>query len=191
MNTKCMLFRQIFPGVMVLAAGAVGGFTQPQSQEPPAAMDASAAGRAQQAAPSASAAPAATLIARVEIARAGQKTSVRVEGSAQPKCQAMRLIDPERLVLDCADAHLGFAQRSIASNFPPVRGVRAGQLTPDVVRVVIDLAEAVPYRVTQQQNSLTVEFDTAAAPLRPVALLRARCLASARKLRRARADRMR
>jgi len=160
MNTKCKLFRQIFLGVMVLAAGVLSGFAHPQPQEPPAATDARAARRAQQAAPSA---PAAILIARVEIARAGQMTIVRVGGSRQPNCQAMRLTNPERLVLDCAGAHLGFAQRSIASSFPPVRGVRAGQFTPDVVRVVIDVAEAVPYRVTPQQNSLTVEFDTAAA----------------------------
>ncbi len=122
--------------------------------------------------PAASAPPAATLIAQVEVSRAGQQTSVRVEGNGRLSYQASRLNDPERLVFDFSGVRLALTRTSIPSDLKPVRGVRLGQFKPDVARVVIDLERGVPYSVTAEGKSITVAF---AAPrvgpvLTPVAL---------------------
>ena len=109
-------------------------------------------------APAASVPPAATLIAQVEVSRADQQTSVRVEGNGRLSYQASRLSDPERLVLDFSGVRLALARTSVPSDWKPVRGVRLGQFKPDVARVVIDLERGVPYSVKAEGKSVTVAF---------------------------------
>ena len=110
-------------------------------------------------------ASAATKIAEVKIARGGEQTIVRVEGKGRLTCRTQRLDNPERLVLDFSGARLALSQTSIPSTLAPVRRVRLGQFKPDVTRVVIDLERAVPYRVTSEDQSVTVLFSaTTTAP---------------------------
>ncbi|MBI3669631.1 MAG: type IV pilus secretin PilQ [Acidobacteria bacterium] len=109
---------------------------------------------------------AGTLIAQVAVARAGQQTSVRVEGNGPLVYHAERLNNPERLVLDFNGARLALTQTSIPSELKPVRGVRLSQFKPDVARVVIDLERAVHYTVRTDGKGITVDFATpTAAPV--------------------------
>ena len=102
--------------------------------------------------------PAATLIAQVEVGRAGQQANVRVEGNGRLSYQASRLNHPERLVLDFSGVHLALNRTNVPGDGKPVRGVRLGQFKPDVARVVIDLQRVVPYTVKAEGKSVTVAF---------------------------------
>jgi AMIN domain len=119
------------------------------------------AGRAQTGSPPAR---VATRIAQIGVSRAGQQTIVFMEGDGHLSYEASRLSNPERLVLDFPGAHLVVSQSSIASQFKPVRRVRVSQFKPDVVRVVIDLEQAVPYTLKAQGQSVTAVFAASAPP---------------------------
>ncbi len=114
--------------------------------------------------PAASSAPAATVIAHVEVGRAGQQATVRVEGNGLLTYHASRLNDPERLVLDFLGVQLALERTRIPSEVKPVRGVRVGQFQPHVARVVIDLEPVATYSVKAEGKSVTVVFSGAAAP---------------------------
>lgn len=97
-------------------------------------------------------------ISRVEVGRNGQHTTVRVAGTRPLSYQQMRLSDPPRLVLDFASARLTMPTNAVASEYLPVRDVRVGQQGTGRARVVIDLAEFVPYTVQAEGPSVTVSF---------------------------------
>jgi type IV pilus assembly protein PilQ len=102
-----------------------------------------------------------TSVARVEIGRSGQRTTVRVEargGSGRLAYHMMRLANPPRVVVDVDHARLAVPHNAIASSYAPVRGVRLGQFRPDEVRVVIDLAEPTAYKIETGDNAVSVSF---------------------------------
>jgi polysaccharide export outer membrane protein len=107
-------------------------------------------------------APPATRIVQVAVSRAGQETSVRIEGDSRLSYQASRLNNPERLVLDFSGVQLAVSKTSIPSDVKLVRRVRVSQFKPDVARVVIDLEQAVPYSVKAEGQSVTVAFAESA-----------------------------
>ncbi len=109
-------------------------------------------------APAAATPSAATLIAQVQVSRAGQQAHVRVEGNGRLSYEASRLNNPERLVLDFSGVHLALNRTNVPGDGKPVRGVRLGQFKPDVARVVIDLKRVVPYTVSAEGRSVTVAF---------------------------------
>jgi len=161
MKTKRTILPEALLVMWILTGGAISGFARRQQTAAP--IHADAALRAQEPVPYAAAHPAAPILARVEIAREAKKTIVRVEGNGPLEYETMRLDSPDRVVLDFTGARLALPQNLIPSALAPVRGVRAGLFKPGVARVVIDLSEAVPYRITSQENSVTVEFDVSAA----------------------------
>ncbi len=108
--------------------------------------------------PAAATPSAATLIAHVEVGRAGQQATVRVEGNGPLSYQASRLNNPERLVLDFSGVHVALNRIRVPGDAKPVRGIRLGQFKPDVARVVIDLERVVPYTVKPEGRSVTVAF---------------------------------
>jgi type IV pilus assembly protein PilQ len=117
-------------------------------------------------------APAAS-ISHVEVARNGQQVTVRVSGTGELRYQTSRLNDPDRVVLDFADTSLAVSRRSVPSEYAPVRDVRVGQPKPGQSRVVIDLAQSVPYSVQANGSDLTISFTSPVeanlpASLRPV-----------------------
>jgi hypothetical protein len=101
-----------------------------------------------------------TVVAKVSVLRQGQKTTVQVTTRGTPAYHAVHQTDPERVALDFQRARLAIPATT-PSSFGPVSRVRAGQFTPDVVRVVIDLKEVSPYRVNLAGNTVTVEFGAA------------------------------
>ena len=108
-------------------------------------------------------APAAPMksVAQVDVARAGQQTTVRVNtqgGSGELTYQVSRLSDPPRVVLDLDSARISADRNVIPSNHEPVRAVRLGQFQAGQVRVVIDLLRPTGFYVEQQGQDLTVTF---------------------------------
>src|SRR5205085_6585423 len=99
-------------------------------------------------------------ISGVEIARAGQRTTVRIAGTGELRYQTSRLEDPARLVLDFVDTHLVVSRYTVQSKYTPIRAVRLGQSRPDLSRVVIDLAKFAPFTVQSEGSGVTISFST-------------------------------
>ncbi|MGH9725784.1 MAG: AMIN domain-containing protein, partial [Candidatus Acidiferrales bacterium] len=110
--------------------------------------------------------PAANLpgsIKQVSLSQNGAQTEVSVIGTAHLDYHALRLQNPDRLVLDFAGSHLRTSTRQIASNLDPVREIRLAQFKPEVSRVLIDLRQPAHYNINTQGDAVTVEFSAASA----------------------------
>jgi type IV pilus assembly protein PilQ len=99
-------------------------------------------------------------IREVKLAQNGDSTDVNVVGTGKLTYHAIRLQNPDRLVLDFAGAQLRTTEKQIASNLDPVREIRLAQFSPQVSRVVIDLRQASPYNITSSDAGITVEFTS-------------------------------
>jgi len=108
-----------------------------------------------------------SLISSVAIVPAGQRVSVRIEGKGRLDAQAVRLQNPERLVLDFAATRLALQERVIPSEAAAIRSVRLGQYRPDVARLVIDLTAAIPYEVAHDGSSLVIYLGTQGMNAKP------------------------
>ena len=99
------------------------------------------------------------VISSVAITQAPQRAAVRVEGAGRLDVHAVRMQNPERLVLDFAGARLGVQRTSIPGVSAPVRAVRLGQYRPDVARVVIDLTSSAPYQIAHEGDAVVVYLE--------------------------------
>ena len=99
------------------------------------------------------------VISNVAITRAPQRPSVRVEGQGQLDVHALRMQNPERLVLDFSGARLAVEKTVIPGSAEPVRDVRVGQYRPNVARVVVDLTSVAPYQISRDGGAVVVLFD--------------------------------
>ncbi|MHB8412904.1 MAG: type IV pilus secretin PilQ [Candidatus Acidiferrales bacterium] len=104
-------------------------------------------------------------IRQISIARDGDVPEVLVLGSGQFNYHELRLSKPDRLVLDFSGARMS-AARKISSTIEPIRGVRAGQFSPQIARVVIDLSKASPYSVKHVDGGIAVEFGSSSSAAR-------------------------
>ncbi|MGB6845389.1 MAG: type IV pilus secretin PilQ [Candidatus Acidiferrales bacterium] len=102
-------------------------------------------------------------ISQVHLAQNGAQTEVTVLGNGPLAYHAIRLQNPDRLVLDFAGAHLRTSTKQIPSNLDPVREIRLAQFSPEVSRIVIDLREPAHYNINSAPNGITVAFAPAAA----------------------------
>jgi type IV pilus assembly protein PilQ len=110
-------------------------------------------------------------ISAVEVAQPGQQTTVRISGTGELHYRASRLDSPPRLVLDFAETRLNVEQNKVASGFAPVLDVRMGQPNPGQSRIVIDLANLVPFSAQANGSNLTIFFTASeAASATPAAL---------------------
>src|SRR6267154_719104 len=109
-------------------------------------------------------------ISGVEVARTGQRTTVRISGSGEFRYQTSRLDNPARLVLDFQETNLAVSRYTVRSECVPVRAVRLGQSKPGVSRVVIDLAEFVPFSAHTDGSDVMISFTSPAEAVIPVAL---------------------
>lgn len=101
-------------------------------------------------------------IRQISIAKDGDVPEVLVLGTGTFKYHELRLSKPDRLVLDFSSTHMSAAKK-ISSDVAPIREVRAGQFSPQVARVVIDLSVASPYQVKHVDGGIAVEFAAASA----------------------------
>jgi len=109
---------------------------------------------------------ATAVISSVAVMQAAQRASVRVEGEGRLEARAVRMQNPDRLVLDFAGTRMAVQKTIIPGVSAPVRGVRLGQYRPDVARVVIDLTAASPYETGRDGNTFVVYFESVAdAPI--------------------------
>jgi len=109
-------------------------------------------------------------IRQVNLAQNGEETDVKISGSRALEYEAIRLRNPERLVLDFKGSHVVASEKHIASNLDPVREIRLAQFTPETSRVVIDLRESAAYSINKDGNSVIVAFaPKAIAPAAPAA----------------------
>ena len=112
----------------------------------------------------------AASISSVEIAQPGQQTTVRINGTGDLHYQTSRLDSPPRLVLDFSATALNVEKNKVRSEYAPVLDVRFGQPAPGQARVVIDLANQVPFTAQADGSNVTITFATPAAPATPAAL---------------------
>jgi type IV pilus assembly protein PilQ len=103
----------------------------------------------------------AAVISSVAVMQASQRASVRVEGDGRLDAHAVRMQNPDRLVLDFAGTRMAVQKTLIPGVSAPVRGVRLGQYRPDVARVVVDLTAAAPYQIGREGNTLVIYFESA------------------------------
>ena len=101
----------------------------------------------------------AAVISSVAITQASETATVRVEGEGRLDAHALRMQNPERLVLDFEGTKLAVHRSAIPGVSAPVRGVRLGQYRPGVARVVVDLTASTPYEISHDGNSLVIRFD--------------------------------
>jgi len=108
------------------------------------------------------------VIDKIQLEQIGPRTEVRVAGNGRLIYHVLRLVQPERLVLDFAGARLETPPRPVSAGIAPVRDVRAAQFTANTARVVIDLEKLAPYHIEAAGNVVTVSFapDDAPAPAR-------------------------
>jgi polysaccharide export outer membrane protein len=104
--------------------------------------------------------PNSALIEKVQAIDLGQHVQVRVVGSGALSCAAFLLAAPDRLVLDCAGAHVRTGSTPTRVNLDPVVSVRVGQFKTNVARVVVELAGQTPYSVATDGNIFVVTFDS-------------------------------
>jgi len=109
---------------------------------------------------SAGATTPAAVISSVAVMQASQRASVRVEGEGRLDAHAVRLHDPDRLVLDFVDTRMAVQKTIIPGISAPVREVRLGQYRPGVARVVVDLTAAAPYQIEREGNTFVIYFDS-------------------------------
>jgi type IV pilus assembly protein PilQ len=138
-------------GFLILSSAALGANPMlAQTQEPAGATATSA------------------VISSVAITQAPQHASVRVEGEGRLDVHALRMQNPDRLVLDFSGARLAVEKTVIPGSAEPVRDVRLGQYRPNVARVVVDLTGVTPYQISHDGTAVVVLFDAQpAAPTNP------------------------
>jgi type IV pilus assembly protein PilQ len=86
---------------------------------------------------------------------------IQVQGAVQVTDRTLR--DPNRIVLDISGATLASGMdRSVYDGVKRagVLNVRLSQYTPDVVRVVMDVEQLVPYRIERADDAIRVSFGT-------------------------------
>ena len=108
---------------------------------------------------SAGASTTAAVISSVAITQDVQRAAIRVEGAGHLDVHAVRMQNPERLVLDFAGAKMSVQKSSIPGVSAPVRAVRMAQFRPDVARVVIDLTSSAPYQISHDGTAIVVYLE--------------------------------
>jgi type IV pilus assembly protein PilQ len=98
-------------------------------------------------------------IRQIHLTQDAGRTEVNISGSGALTYHAMRLHNPDRLVLDFVNAHLKTSESHLASNLDPVREIRFAQFTPEVSRVVIDLRQPAAYNIVEDGDTVSVSFS--------------------------------
>ena len=128
--------------------------------------NASAAPTPQVEAPAAAASGTTATIRKVSVAKAKGGVDVHVAATAPLSATTMRLSNPERLVVDLANAIPSKKRQQIPVADGNVKAVRmaAYQVKPPVTRLVVDLERAADYEIVNNGNGLTVQVRDAAQP---------------------------
>lgn len=95
----------------------------------------------------------------LSVVSAGDRTHVLIEADARVSYEHQMLSNPPRIVVDIAGAEFDLPRRQFTGiNRGGVLALRSSQFQPGVVRVVVDLAQAVEYEVEQSNGLIRVSF---------------------------------
>ena len=97
-------------------------------------------------------------ITSLAVQPASDRTEVVVHVDGDVTWKHFALHNPERVVIDLAGVKQGLALDFSDIKRGGVTGMRIGQFSPQVVRVVVDLAQAVKYEVTEETGAIRVSF---------------------------------
>ena len=108
----------------------------------------------------------AATVKSIALKDAGKGTQVVVESDAAINYHDFTLESPDRIVLDCPGANLAFTERTWAgregSNVKSVRATEMGWGKETGTRIVVDLASAASYGVSQVGNNIVVAVESGA-----------------------------
>jgi len=97
-----------------------------------------------------------------DVAAAG--SAIRISGDGELTYKSFQLASPDRVVIDISGVRNAVAKKAIVVNDQVVKGVRIGQFSSDVIRVVVDLNSKTTYDVARNGENLVVTFGGAPAP---------------------------
>jgi hypothetical protein len=99
-------------------------------------------------------------IRHVSVVKSGGTVEIQIETSKRVVPLTEVVTDPDRLVIDFADAVPGPELRAVPVNQGEVKAVRVGRVTsnPPVTRVVVDLKSAQPFRLFPSSKSVMVKI---------------------------------
>lgn len=103
-------------------------------------------------------------IRHVSVTKSGGSIQIQIETSKRVVPLTEVVTDPDRLVIDFADAVPGPGLRAVPVNQGEVKAVRVGRVTsnPPVTRVVVDLKSPQSFRLFPSSTSVTVKIGEAA-----------------------------
>lgn len=111
---------------------------------------------------------ALTTVTGVRIAPADGQTQVEIRVSGPVSVKDHLYADPDRLVVDITGARQGLPETRYAGiGRGGIAGLRASQFRAGVVRIVLDLNEAVEYTVERQQDAIIVRFPNPTGSFQP------------------------
>jgi hypothetical protein len=107
--------------------------------------------------------PPSTVIRKVSLLGSGKNVELEVAASGPVNPQAQLLANPNRLVLDFANASMASGVHGVTTPQGVVSGVRIGILTnnPPVTRVIVDLTAPQSYQLFPSGNSVIVKINSA------------------------------
>lgn len=99
-------------------------------------------------------------IRHVSVTKSGGSIQIQIETSKRVVPLTEVVTDPDRLVIDFADAVPGPELRTVPVNQGEVKAVRVGRVTsnPPVTRVVVDLKSAQSFRLFPSSKSVVVKI---------------------------------
>ncbi len=103
-------------------------------------------------------------IRHVGVHRQGGVLQIEIETSKRVVPLTQVVTDPDRLVIDFADAVAGPELRNVPVNSGEVKAVRVGRVTsnPPVTRIVVDLKSPQPFQLFPSSKSVVVKVGDAA-----------------------------
>ena len=103
-------------------------------------------------------------IRHVSVVKSGGTVEIQIETSKRVVPLTEVVTDPDRLIIDFADAIPGPELRAVPVNQGEVKVVRVGRVTsnPPVTRVVVDLKSAQPFRLFPSSKSVVVKIGEGA-----------------------------
>jgi type IV pilus assembly protein PilQ len=114
------------------------------------------------------------VVRNIAVVRGKQSLDIEIAISGVVEPKALKLADPDRLVVDLANAVPGGRARTITVNSGGVKTIRMAryQLDPPVTRVVVDLVGARDYELAPAGHKVILKIRTpeqpvAAAPAKP------------------------
>jgi type IV pilus assembly protein PilQ len=99
-------------------------------------------------------------ISRIEVTMQGAEPRVQIDGAGDLHYRTSRLENPNRLVLDFADATLATTPAVVPAGVSLIHSVRASQFQEDITRIVVVLDHWQPFTVLTSTKGVIVAFGT-------------------------------